>query len=57
LTDAVFKRKNAKQGLASSLLEQIKISSYTEYKAFGPLQIYKIIDTVFSAKMAFFNKK
>jgi len=40
-TDAV--ESDAKQCLASALLEQIKISCYTEYKAFEPftnLQYY-----------------
>jgi len=35
--------KVAKQGLASSLLEQIKISCYTEYKAFGHSLIYNTL--------------
>jgi len=35
-------KKDAKRGMASSLLEQIKISCYTEYKAFGPSLIYNI---------------
>jgi hypothetical protein len=34
------RRKDAKRCLASLLLEQIKISCYTEYKAFGPSLIY-----------------
>ncbi len=33
-TDAV--ESDAKPGLASALLEQIKISCYTEYKMYGP---------------------
>ncbi len=32
--------KDAKRGLASALLEQIKISCYTEYKGFGPSLIF-----------------
>ncbi len=36
-----IKRRQAK--LASDLLEQINISCYTEYKAFGPSLIYNII--------------
>jgi len=34
------KLKDAKLTLASDLLEQINISCYTEYKAFGPSLIY-----------------
>ncbi len=38
MTDAV--KSDTKQCLASALLEQIKISCYTEYKVLGPSLIY-----------------
>ncbi len=36
-------KSDANRCLASALLEQIKISCYTEYKAFGPSLIYNTI--------------
>jgi len=35
-------KKDAKLNLVSALFKQIKISCYTEYKAFGPALIYNI---------------
>ena len=39
-------KSDAKRCLASALLEQIKISCYTEYKAFGPSLIYNNVITL-----------